>query len=347
MQFYEHYSNDPENPFYTHAMLYSPSVVIFRNDKGDWIRPIEVDILTSAAVNAGEAREQVHKEEEMRLLRERVKAAEEQRRRARERRRQREEDLKRDEEDRRRSVATKRSSDENLENRSKESVEEMLEHSEGSPKAETQQGEPEAKMEVEPDNSKESDTTANAALSAPVADDVAQKAVAAEVVKGSEAESLLETQKEPQDARPNSPAPISEKQPQSAPETFETTQDPYYLVEVQIDVQMYERIARILYLFHRRGAKHLILGSFGTGVFQNRVELVAGIFYDLLAKPDAKFKNVFDTVVFAILGGPTIKVFRDIFGDTVVDKIDGEDDIEEEGSEVEGMKDVEDRKSVV
>lgn len=40
--------------FYSHAMIYSPKVTVFRDDDGLWTRPFDVDILTCAAVNAGE-----------------------------------------------------------------------------------------------------------------------------------------------------------------------------------------------------------------------------------------------------------------------------------------------------
>ncbi|KAF9445321.1 hypothetical protein P691DRAFT_777663 [Macrolepiota fuliginosa MF-IS2] len=42
---------------YSHAMVYSPSVLVFRDDNGGWIHPYEVDIVTSAAVNAGVVRQ--------------------------------------------------------------------------------------------------------------------------------------------------------------------------------------------------------------------------------------------------------------------------------------------------
>ncbi|KAF9016465.1 hypothetical protein BDP27DRAFT_1356133, partial [Rhodocollybia butyracea] len=45
-----------DSTFYTHAMIYSPSVLLFRNDAGTWLPPTMVDILTSAAVNAGDVR---------------------------------------------------------------------------------------------------------------------------------------------------------------------------------------------------------------------------------------------------------------------------------------------------
>ncbi|KAF5378949.1 hypothetical protein D9757_008731 [Collybiopsis confluens] len=41
---------------HTHAMIYSPSVSLFRDDAGIWVEPPAVDILTSAAINAGDVR---------------------------------------------------------------------------------------------------------------------------------------------------------------------------------------------------------------------------------------------------------------------------------------------------
>lgn len=325
-------------------MLYSPSVVIFRNDKGGWTKPIEVDVLTSAAVNAGEVREQVHQEEEMRLLRERVRVAEEHRRRARERRRLREEELKRDEEELRRAESTKQLLGESTEGPDKESAEEGSEDT-GNQKTDTTVETPLNTVEEEMDTADIRNEDTGVETPIVIEDKPEEKDASTIEAAREEAEPSTPTQDVEVDSHPLENAEQQQQmeiQPvPSEPEPPEPAQDPYYLAEVQIDVQMYERIARILYLFHKRGAKHLILGSFGTGVFQNRIELVAGIFYDLLAKPDAKFKNIFDTVVFAILGGPTIKVFREIFGDSVVDKIDGEDEVEEERSEVEGMRDVE------
>ncbi|KAF8149549.1 hypothetical protein B0H34DRAFT_641307, partial [Crassisporium funariophilum] len=152
--FYTHYAEDPDDAYYTHAMVYSPDVVLFRNDKGNWRKPVEVDVLTSAAVNAGEIR---------------------------------------------------------------------------------QTTEPDLRLAL--------------ALSA---------------------------------------------------------------AENQITNLMFERIARILHLFHVKRVPHIILGSFGTGVFQNRVELVAAIFGDLLVKKGGRFEGAFQTVMFAILGGGTVRVFEEV-----------------------------------
>ncbi|KAH7916437.1 hypothetical protein BJ138DRAFT_1108801 [Hygrophoropsis aurantiaca] len=42
--------------FYSHAMIYTPSVLTFKDDSGAWIEPFEMDVLTSAAVNVVHAR---------------------------------------------------------------------------------------------------------------------------------------------------------------------------------------------------------------------------------------------------------------------------------------------------
>ena len=68
-QFYAHHEEDPDNAYYTHAMVYSPAVVFFRDDDGEWRSPVEVDVLTSAAVNAGDIRRGLEKEERLRLER--------------------------------------------------------------------------------------------------------------------------------------------------------------------------------------------------------------------------------------------------------------------------------------
>jgi uncharacterized protein (TIGR02452 family) len=55
--FYALHAGRSENyGFYTHAMIYSPEVQLFRDDDGGWLEPIPVDIVTSPAVNAGKLR---------------------------------------------------------------------------------------------------------------------------------------------------------------------------------------------------------------------------------------------------------------------------------------------------
>ncbi|KAH9833569.1 uncharacterized protein C8Q71DRAFT_189605 [Rhodofomes roseus] len=146
--FYSVHEKDRKDGFYTHAMIYSPGVIVFRDDDGGWIEPLDVDVLTSAAVNAGVVRQRLHD----RL------------------------------------------------------------------------------------------------------DDAA--------------------------------------------------------VEGKVETVMRERMARILYLFEKQGVKSLVLGSFGTGVFRNNVNLVANVWADLLVEPGARFKSTFDHVVFAILGKATFEEFE-------------------------------------
>lgn len=59
-QFYALHKRDQKGGYYTHAMIYSPGVVFFRDDEGGWTEPLEADVLTSAAVNAGVARDTLH-----------------------------------------------------------------------------------------------------------------------------------------------------------------------------------------------------------------------------------------------------------------------------------------------
>ena len=63
---------------------------------------------------------------------------------------------------------------------------------------------------------------------------------------------------------------------------------------------MKERMGRILALFELKETKNIVLGSFGTGVFQNDVFPLAEIWGGLLAAPQARYAHSFDNVVFAI-----------------------------------------------
>lgn len=76
---------------------------------------------------------------------------------------------------------------------------------------------------------------------------------------------------------------------------------------------MKERMARILFLFEQQGAKNIVLGSFGTGVFQNDVKVVAKIWAELLTVKGARYRYSFDRVVFAILGKDTFTTFKQSF----------------------------------
>jgi hypothetical protein len=402
-EFYTHYQADPDNAFYTHAMVYSPAVVLFRGDMGDWKKPIDVDVLTSAAVNAGDVRESVRREQEMYSLRVRVreaelrrradfermweekerkikeyeekkaveeerKAAEEEKKAAVEEERKPVEEIKAAEDvkaaediqaaeavDESKAVEEKKETDEagamdkgDQDNVSNKVAEEKPTES-GAEKIEVdsvertstqrtaEEEEEPTKVDVPKDDLTNSDNTASTSPSTapqPPADPLVPS-------KPLEPDSPSPP---PAPSKPLEPASSSSPGPRRARPTFPPLRDlppPPTLTledaEHLIANTMYERIARLLFLFHQRGAMHLVLGSFGTGVFQNHVRLVAEIFYALLAQPGAPFEGKFETVVFAILGGATVREFRDIFGEKAAP--DGPDELDGEDSEIEGMKD--------
>jgi uncharacterized protein (TIGR02452 family) len=84
-------------------------------------------------------------------------------------------------------------------------------------------------------------------------------------------------------------------------------------LEVGIEKEMSERMGRILYLFERQGVRNIILGTFGTGVFRNSVTIVARIWAHLLLVPEARFKDSFDRIFFAITGEETFAEFQSAF----------------------------------
>ncbi|KAF8149546.1 hypothetical protein B0H34DRAFT_667763 [Crassisporium funariophilum] len=71
-------------------------------------------------------------------------------------------------------------------------------------------------------------------------------------------------------------------------------------IEGRIQEVMKERMGRILALFENQGARNLVLGSFGTGVFQNDVTDMAQIWQELLHAPGARFATSFDNIYFTI-----------------------------------------------
>ncbi|KAG6830635.1 hypothetical protein H0H92_015727 [Tricholoma furcatifolium] len=83
--------------------------------------------------------------------------------------------------------------------------------------------------------------------------------------------------------------------------------------EEKIERVMKERMARILFLFEQQGVKHIVLGSFGTGVFQNNVVTVGRLWAELLTASGARFENRFTRVVFGILGKQTFNDFKAAF----------------------------------
>ncbi|KAJ7104546.1 hypothetical protein C8R43DRAFT_906898 [Mycena crocata] len=93
-------------------------------------------------------------------------------------------------------------------------------------------------------------------------------------------------------------------------------------IEEAIEDVMRERMGRALFLFEREGAQDLVLGSFGTGVFQNKVPMVAKLWVELLVAPDARFKHSFQRVASAIIDQKTCAVFKEVFTSLKVDFIE-------------------------
>ena len=83
--------------------------------------------------------------------------------------------------------------------------------------------------------------------------------------------------------------------------------------EKQIESTMRERMARILFTFEQQGSNNIVLGGFGTGVFRNKVEVVARLWRELLVGDSARFNASFDRVVFGIVGKQTFTTFKDVF----------------------------------
>lgn len=334
-------------------MVYSPNVILIRNDKGEWKKPIEVDILTSAAVNAGEIRKKIKWEEDMRHLRARVRAAEAARSREAERRRQREEERRRQwEEQRRRIMAEERARAAEIRRQAEERKKKAVEEKEKE-KNDADTDSRSEKMDVdepdltettdvsmEPQPRKETDEETDTLQTSP--QQGAQQEGSSEEVPFIPAEDpIFDPTPAPNPAEiplPRTPSP--EGPPLSSL---------LALAEIDINKEMRERIGRLLYVFHKREAHHLVLGSFGTGVFQNNVETVAEIFLDLLGKPSGKFYNVFESVVFAILDAPTVRDFQKVFGSAATDTTDdaeaADSESEEEGTQDGNSDDVQDGKA--
>ncbi|KAF5328832.1 hypothetical protein D9619_011686 [Psilocybe cf. subviscida] len=295
--FYDLYQQDPDNHMYTHAMVYSPGVVLMRDDRGEWLPPVEVDILTSAAVNAGDVRKQVEWQVKMRDVRARYRVFQENEAKAR-----KAEEAQRQKEGKQH---LERLSNAGSAARARAAEEHRLAEAGGNGE-DFEMGDATDPASIPLPPSPPSTSTELG-----VEEDPASTTSAKPVMNSPTSKRPLSTEIHPDAAPP-------EEKPLSFKELLAQT-------EKEIEDEMKERIARLLYLFYIRGAQHLVLGSFGTGVFQNKVEMVARIFYDLLAVPGGKFHGVFDTLVFAILGPDTVKVFRQVFADVVVQDLEGEE----------------------
>jgi len=57
--FYSLHLHDPRAGYYSHSMIYSPNVLFLRDDDGIWQKPICVEVLTAAAVNAAVVKQSI------------------------------------------------------------------------------------------------------------------------------------------------------------------------------------------------------------------------------------------------------------------------------------------------
>ncbi|GJJ08407.1 hypothetical protein Clacol_002623 [Clathrus columnatus] len=55
--FYATHKKDNRGCYYTHSIIWSPDIMVFRNDHGDWHDPYSINIVTCPAVNAGVIRQ--------------------------------------------------------------------------------------------------------------------------------------------------------------------------------------------------------------------------------------------------------------------------------------------------
>jgi hypothetical protein len=366
-QFYTRYldSEDPGNAYYTHAMVYSPGVVLIRDDDGEWRSPVEVDVLTSAAVNAGEIRHGLERVEmeywrkrgEERRREKRNTMVERQTRRLREEAKNRNEKVevekpKENQEnttsspdsglgsgsainasESRRELEREKLRRVEMENIKKRGEERRMENQ----KAMTERQREEAKNKREKEQANFLVKLQKRMVKRKETDIGKAKDSGSE--KGEEVDgpdSRLGSECQVKDAEENTESKgtpevnqeltssstivhplLPPTQPSQAPDPDPNSIYALALAlknaEIQIQQTMYARISRILHLFQLYQTPHLILGSFGTGVFKNRIDLIATIFADLLIKPGGRFKNVFETVVFAILGKETVRVFTEVF----------------------------------
>ena len=74
-------------------------------------------------------------------------------------------------------------------------------------------------------------------------------------------------------------------------------------IDAEIRSLMWDRMARCLRVFEQRGDRAVVLGAFGCGCSsQNSVDMVAQIWAELVACEGARFKDVFERVIFAVSG---------------------------------------------
>ncbi len=225
--FYDLHKRDDKDGLYTHAMIYSPMVVLFRNDSGAWMKPIRVEVVSSSAVNTWRVRKNYTRQ---------------------------------------RGIGAEGG------NRSRVGEQ-----------AATPGADIHGAM-IGP----QLNSSSGAATMDGRDDD------ATVTIRDSTSDSLHseDGDNDGNGRDGNGAAPL----------------------EARIREVMTERMGRILALFELRGVRNLVLGSFGTGVLQNDIRMVAEIWRELLVGRQARFSSSFDRVLFAIPDEDTLDSFKDGLG---------------------------------
>lgn len=240
--FYDLHKSDDKDGFYTHAMIYSPTVVFFRRDNGAWMKPIRVEVVSSSAVNTWRVRKN---HQELCKIRQHLK------------------------------VGTEG----------------------GSMNGEERDGEQAATIEA---------GISNAFAELP------SRSSGVETMDGRDDYSVTTLEAGIRESMTDSQLTIiAEDDDRDWSERDHIGAAP---PEARIREVMTERMGRILALFELHGVRNLVLGSFGTGVLQNDISLVAGIWKKLLVGRQARFSGSFDRVLFAIPDDSTLDEFKYAIG---------------------------------
>ena len=106
--------------------------------------------------------------------------------------------------------------------------------------------------------------------------------------------------------------------------------------EAECDTDMRNRIISLMNIAAMNKADTLVLADFGCGYMGNDGKVVAGLFKEWLDEHPGQF----ETVIFAIAGGPALDDFRDVFPekpkeDVVEQPVKTEDDDEDEEIDIE------------
>lgn len=111
--------------------------------------------------------------------------------------------------------------------------------------------------------------------------------------------------------------------------------------EAECDMDLANRIEAIMRIAAANEVDTLVLHAFGCGFFENDPKVVAELFKGWLDAHPGQFERV----VFAIAGGPSLDVFRDVFPfeetrrQVVVEEVVDDDEDDDESTDVEQTSD--------